>query len=177
MDGLGHVVDVLGGQPAHVDAAAGHQVDVFLFDHVFNLFSCETKTQRIDVRKKKNTGGNWKCLRGEGRFYRFSSFYILEFESGPNSGQQVFLKPINVFEIKTNFYLQGPSLSVLTVESGEAEHADLLGDVLPGPWSSQILKLRLQLISHQQHPVCHRLHVVFPAERTKKRQRQKLKNC
>lgn len=53
VDGLGHVVDVLGGQPAHVDAAAGHQVDVLLFDHVFNLFSCETKTQRIDVRKKK----------------------------------------------------------------------------------------------------------------------------
>lgn len=52
VDGLGHVVDVLGGQPAHVDAAAGHQVDVLLFDHVFNLFSCETKTQRIDVRKK-----------------------------------------------------------------------------------------------------------------------------
>ena len=43
VDGLGHVVDVLGGQTTHVDAAAGHQVDVLLFDHVLHLLGCERK--------------------------------------------------------------------------------------------------------------------------------------
>ena len=43
VDGLGHVVDVLGGQTTHVDAAAGHQVDVLLFDHVLHLLGCGRK--------------------------------------------------------------------------------------------------------------------------------------
>ena len=51
----------------------------------------------------------------------------------------------------------------LTVESGEAEHADLLGDVVPGPWGAQSLQLGLQLVPHQQHPVGHGLHVALPA--------------
>lgn len=43
MDGLSNVVDVLGGQTAHVDAPAGHQVHVSLFDHVLHLFGCDTQ--------------------------------------------------------------------------------------------------------------------------------------
>lgn len=42
MDGLSDVVDVLGGQTAHVDATAGHQVHMPLFDHVLHLFGCDT---------------------------------------------------------------------------------------------------------------------------------------
>lgn len=38
VDGLSDIVNVLGGQAAHVDAAAGHQVHVLLFDHVLHLF-------------------------------------------------------------------------------------------------------------------------------------------
>ena len=51
----------------------------------------------------------------------------------------------------------------LTVESGEAEHADLLGDVVPGPWGAQSLQLGLQLVPHQQHSVGHGLNVALPA--------------
>lgn len=40
VDGRGHIVDVLGGQTAHVDTAAGHQVDVFLLHHELHLFGC-----------------------------------------------------------------------------------------------------------------------------------------
>lgn len=39
VDGLGDVVDVLGGQAAHVDAATGHQVHVLLLDHVVHLLA------------------------------------------------------------------------------------------------------------------------------------------
>lgn len=39
VDGLGHVVQVLGSQTTHVDAPTSHQVDVFFFDHVLHLFS------------------------------------------------------------------------------------------------------------------------------------------
>lgn len=42
VDGLGDVVDVLGGQAAHVDATAGHQVHVLLFDHVVHLLAWRT---------------------------------------------------------------------------------------------------------------------------------------
>lgn len=42
VDGLSDIVDVLGGQAAHVDATAGHQVHVLLFDHVLYLFGCNT---------------------------------------------------------------------------------------------------------------------------------------
>lgn len=52
----------------------------------------------------------------------------------------------------------------LTVEAGEAEHADLLGDVVPGPRGAQSLQLGLQLIPHQQDTVCHGLHVTLPIE-------------
>lgn len=37
VDGLSHVVDVLTRQTAHVDATAGHQVDVFLLHQIFDL--------------------------------------------------------------------------------------------------------------------------------------------
>lgn len=53
----------------------------------------------------------------------------------------------------------------LTVQAGEAEHADLLGDVVPGPRGAQTLQLGLQLIPHQQDTVCHGLHVTLPTER------------
>lgn len=52
---------------------------------------------------------------------------------------------------------------LLTVEACEAEHADLLRDVLPRSWRSQSLELRLQLSPHQQDPVGHGLHVVLPS--------------
>lgn len=47
MDGLGHIVDVLAGQTAHVDATTGHQIDMFLLYHVFHLFSCRGKEQDV----------------------------------------------------------------------------------------------------------------------------------
>lgn len=60
----------------------------------------------------------------------------------------------------------------LTVESCEAEHADLIGDVVPGPRRAQTLELLLQLSPHQQHSVRHGLHVVLPAA-THRNSRQK----
>lgn len=39
MDGLGHIVQVLGSQTTHVDAPTSHQVDVFFLDHVLHLLS------------------------------------------------------------------------------------------------------------------------------------------
>jgi len=39
MDGLGHIVQVLGSQATHVDAPTSHQVDVFFLDHVLHLLS------------------------------------------------------------------------------------------------------------------------------------------
>lgn len=50
----------------------------------------------------------------------------------------------------------------LTVEPCEAEHADLIGDVVPGSRRPQALELFLQLSPHQQHSVSHGLHVVLP---------------
>lgn len=58
--------------------------------------------------------------------------------------------------------------SPLTVQAGEAEHADLLGNVVPGPRGAQTLQLGLQLIPHQQDPVCHGLHVILPTEGEKR---------
>lgn len=52
---------------------------------------------------------------------------------------------------------------VLTVEACEAEHADLLCDVVPGPWCPQSLELFFQLSPHQQDPVSHGLHIVLPS--------------
>lgn len=57
----------------------------------------------------------------------------------------------------------------LTVQAGEAEHADLLSDVVPGPRGAQSLQLAPQLRPHQQHSVRHRLHVSLP-EDTKNQQ-------
>lgn len=113
VDGRGHVVDVLGGQTAHVDAAAGHQVDVFLLHHELHLFGC---------------GKHRKTSNGPSR----------------HAGAAA-------------------ALAGLTVESCEAEHADLIGDVVPGSRRAQTLELLLQLSPHQQHSVCHGLHVVLPA--------------
>ncbi len=62
--------------------------------------------------------------------------------------------------------------SSLTVQAGEAEHADLLGDVVPGPRGAQRLQLHLQLIPHQQNTVCHGLHIALPTEEEEKRVRQ-----
>ncbi len=61
---------------------------------------------------------------------------------------------------------------VLTVEACEAEHADLLCDVVPGPWCPQSLELSFQLSPHQQNPVSHGLHIVLPAVKDKEK-----KNC
>lgn len=47
MDGLSDVVDVLGGQTAHVDASAGHQVHMLLFDHERHLLGCETRSHSL----------------------------------------------------------------------------------------------------------------------------------
>lgn len=55
-------------------------------------------------------------------------------------------------------------IAELTVEPREAEHADLVGDVVPGPWRLQTLELFLQLSPHQQDPVGHLLHVLLPAD-------------
>lgn len=43
MDGLGHIVQVLGSQATHVDAPTSHQVDVFFLDHVLHLLSWGSK--------------------------------------------------------------------------------------------------------------------------------------
>lgn len=56
---------------------------------------------------------------------------------------------------------------VLTVEAREAEHADLLCDVVPSPWCPQSLELLFQLSPHQQDPVSHGLHVALPSVRNK----------
>lgn len=63
VDGGGHIVDVLGGQTAHVDAAAGHQVDVFLLHHELHLFGCG-KHRKTSNRPSQRTGsggggGGW----------------------------------------------------------------------------------------------------------------------
>lgn len=55
--------------------------------------------------------------------------------------------------------------SPLTVQASEAEHADLLGNVVPGSRGAQVLQLGLQLIPHQQDTVCHGLHIILPTER------------
>lgn len=115
VDGRGHVVDVLGGQTAHVDATAGHHVDVFLLHHEFHLFRC--------VKHRKTPVG----FRGVGGSAR-----------------------------------AGLRRRSLTVEPCEAEHADLVGDVVPGSRRPQALELFLQLSPHQQHSVSHGLHVVLP---------------
>lgn len=56
---------------------------------------------------------------------------------------------------------------VLTVEAREAEHADLLCDVVPSPRCPQSLELLFQLSPHQQDPVSHGLHVALPSVRNK----------
>lgn len=61
--------------------------------------------------------------------------------------------------------------SLLTVEASEAEHADLLGDVVPGPRGAQSLQLGLQLVPHQQDTVGHGPHIVLPAGRRRERWR------
>lgn len=50
----------------------------------------------------------------------------------------------------------------LTVKACETEHANLLCDVVPGPWCPQFLEFRFQLSPHQQNPVSHGLHIVLP---------------
>ena len=50
----------------------------------------------------------------------------------------------------------------LTVEACEAEHANLLCDVVPRPRCPQSLELSFQLSPHQQDPAGHGLHIVLP---------------
>ena len=57
----------------------------------------------------------------------------------------------------------------LTIEACEAEHADLLCDVVPGPWCPQSLKLSFQLSPHQQDSVSHGLHIVLPTVKGRKK--------
>lgn len=54
------------------------------------------------------------------------------------------------------------TISVLTVEPCEAEHADLFCDVVPRPWCPQTSELFFQLSPHQQDPVSHGLYIVLP---------------
>lgn len=56
-----------------------------------------------------------------------------------------------------------PGHFVLTVQPREAEHANLVRDVVPGARGPQGLQARPELRAHQQDPICHRLHVVLPA--------------
>lgn len=71
----------------------------------------------------------------------------------------------------------------LTVQAGEAEHADLLGDVVPGARGAQTLQFGLQLIPHQQNTVCHGLHITLPTREEQRggeegvRQMRKEKGC
>lgn len=65
-------------------------------------------------------------------------------------------------------------IAELTVEPCEAEHADLVSDVVPGSWRPQTLELFLQLSPHQQDPVSHLLHVVLPADGHKETSCQEL---
>lgn len=62
---------------------------------------------------------------------------------------------------------------VLTVEARKAEHADLVCDVVPGPWCPQSVELLLQLRPHQQDPVSHGLHIVFPRVQIRNRIRKR----
>lgn len=54
---------------------------------------------------------------------------------------------------------------VLTVEACEAEHANLLCDVVPGARCPLSLELSFQLSPHQQNPVGHGLHIVLPRDK------------
>lgn len=71
--------------------------------------------------------------------------------------------PLLVWMNKTCLEMQPLGIRTgLTVQAGETEHPDLLGDVVPGSWSAQSQQLALQLIPHQQDPVCHGLHIALP---------------
>lgn len=61
--------------------------------------------------------------------------------------------------------VQKEVIAVLTVEACEAKHADLVCDVVPGPWCPQSLELSFQLRPHQQDPVSHGLHILLPKVR------------
>lgn len=119
VDGRRHIVDVLGGQTAHVDTAAGHQVDVLLLHHELHLLGCGTHRKTSDG-PSPHTGSRARVARRA-------------------------------------------AAAGLTAESCEAEHADLMGDVVPGSRRPQTLELLLQLSPHQQHSVSHGLHIVLPA--------------
>lgn len=58
-------------------------------------------------------------------------------------------------------------IAELTVKPREAEHADLVSDVVPGSRRPQTLELFLQLSPHQQNPVSHGLYIVLPAAKHK----------
>ena len=58
-------------------------------------------------------------------------------------------------------------IAELTVEPCEAEHPDLVSDVVPGSWRAQTLELFPQLSPHQQDPVSHGLHIVLPGAKHK----------
>ncbi len=60
VDGLSDIVDVLGGQTAHVDATAGHQVHVLLFDHELHLFGCKTHDNTPTVTQ--SPGSDASCF-------------------------------------------------------------------------------------------------------------------
>ncbi len=49
------------------------------------------------------------------------------------------------------------------VHAGEAEHADLIGDMLPVLGRALFGEQIAQLLSHADYPVRHRLHVFQPA--------------
>lgn len=53
---------------------------------------------------------------------------------------------------------------MLTVKACEAEHADLLSDVLPGSWGAESLQFGFQFSTHQQNPVSHRLNIILPVQ-------------
>lgn len=157
VDGLSDVVDVFGCQAAHVDAPAGHQVDVLLLDHVRHLLGCETH----DRERQKLHLSPWQRTR------RRKQVKVVEMPHSPGEVLLHWFPPAVLPQWWEPAGGGGATLAgvwSLTVQAGEAEHADLLGDVVPGPRGAQVLQLGLQLIPHQQDAVRHGLHVVLPVE-------------
>ena len=65
---------------------------------------------------------------------------------------------------------------LLRLEAGEAEHADLVDDVLPVARGALLLQSRLQLLPHLDDAVCHAMDLPQPgrrAERGRRGEREK----
>lgn len=49
------------------------------------------------------------------------------------------------------------TLSTLTAESGEGEHANLVGDVVPGAWRAESFQTLAQALAHRNDAIGHHL--------------------